>query len=65
MPSTPKEGEMWPQELQILPRYMIIPSERDSKVCTVEIKYYNSSSKNPKYSTVDVRKLSLIPDLKN
>ena len=45
--------------------HKLIPSERDSKVCTVEIKYYNSPSKKPKYSTVDVRKLSLIPDLKN
>ena len=45
--------------------HRIIPSERDNKVCIVEIKYYNSPSKKAKYSTVDVRKLSLIPDLQN
>ena len=43
--------------------HRIIPSVRDSKVCMVEIKYFNSPSKKPKYSTVDVRKLSLIPVL--
>ena len=45
--------------------HKLVPSERDSKVRTVEVKYYNSPSKKAKYSTVDVRKLSLIPDLKS
>ena len=45
--------------------HRLVTSKRDSKVCTVEVKYYNSPSKKAKYSTVDVRKLSLIPDLKN
>ena len=40
------------------------PSQRDNKVRTVEVKYYNAPSKKAKYSTVDVRKLSLIPNLK-
>merc|ERR1712105_543210 len=40
------------------------PSQRDNKVRTVEVKYYNAPSKKAKYSIVDVRKLSLIPNLK-
>merc|ERR1712105_419046 len=42
----------------------IVPSLRDNKVRTVEVKYYNAPSKKAKYTTVDVRKLSLIPNLK-
>ena len=43
--------------------HRVIPSARDAKVCTVEIKYFNYPSRKPKYSIVDVRKLSLIPNL--
>ena len=60
-----KKGKCGPKSYKYCCVHKIIPSERDSKVCMVEIKYYNSPSKSPKYNTVDVRKLSLIPDLKN
>ena len=40
----------------------VITSERDNRVRTVEIKYFNSPSKKAMFSTVDVRKLSIIPD---
>ena len=40
------------------------PSQRDNKVRTVEVKYFNAPSKKAKYSMVDVRKLSFIPNLK-
>ena len=54
---------MWDPELHCRV-HKIVPSLRDNKVRTVEVKYFNSPSKKAKYSTVDVRKLSLIPDLK-
>ena len=38
---------------------------RDNKVRTVVVKYYNYPSKKAKFATVDVRSLSLIPNLRN
>ena len=58
-----KKGKCGIQSYKYCCVHRIIPSVRDSKVCTVEIKYFNSPSKNPKYSTLDIRKLSLIPNL--
>ena len=40
----------------------LIPS-RDKRIRTVEVKYFNSPSKKAKFAMVDVRKLSLIPNL--
>ena len=40
-----------------------IVASRDNKVCTVVVKYYNYPSKKVKFATVDVRSLSLIPNL--
>ena len=40
-----------------------IVASRDNKVCTVVVKYYNYPSKKAKFATVDVRSLSLIPNL--
>ena len=54
---------MWDPEL-LCRVSKIAPSQRDNKVRTVEVKYYNAPSKKAKYSMVDVRKLSLIPNLK-
>ena len=59
-----KKGKCGIQSYKYCRVHKLFPSERDSKVRTVEIKYFNSPSKKAKYSTVDVRKLSLIPDLK-
>ena len=42
-----------------------IVDSRDNKVCTVVVKYYNYPSKKAKLATVDVRSLSLIPNLRN
>ena len=42
-----------------------IVASRDNKVWTVVVKYYNYPSKKAKFATVDVRSLSLIPNLKN
>ena len=44
--------------------YKQVPTRRDNKSRAVEGKYFNSPSKKGKFSTVDVRKLSLIPNLK-
>ena len=63
MSFAPEEGKMWTPIIQIMQIYRVIPSARDSKVRTVEIKYFNYPSRKPKYSIVDVRKLSLIPNL--
>ena len=41
-----------------------IVASRDNKVRTVVVKYYNYPSKKAKFATVDVRSLSLIPNLK-
>ena len=38
----------------------VLPSQRDGKVRTVKIQYYNSPSRKAKSATVDVRNLSLI-----
>ena len=38
----------------------VIPSLRDGKVRTVEVKYFNSPSRMAKSTIVDIRKLSLI-----
>ena len=40
-----------------------ILSSRDDRVHTVEVKYFNYPSKKAKFATVDVRSLSLIPNL--
>ena len=40
-----------------------IIESRDNKVRTVIVKYYNYPSKKAKFATVDVRSLSLIPNL--
>ena len=40
----------------------LIPS-KDKRVHTVEVKYFNSPSKKAKFSMVNIRKLSLIPNL--
>ena len=42
----------------------LVPS-RDKRTRTVEVKYFNSPSKKAKFTTVDVRKLSLIPNIDN
>ena len=42
-----------------------IVASRDNKVRTVVVKYFNYPSKKAKFATVDVRSLSLIPNLKN
>ena len=59
-----KKGKCGIQSYKYCRVNKLVPSERDSKVRTVEVKYFNSPSKKAKYSTVDLRKLSLIPDLK-
>ena len=40
-----------------------ITNSRDDRVCTVGVKYFNYPSKKAKFATVDVRNLSLIPNL--
>ena len=60
-----KKGKCGIQCYKYCPVHRVIPSVRDSKVRTVEIKYFNSPSKKPKYSIVNIRKLSLIPNFLN
>ena len=38
----------------------VLPSQRDGRIRTVQIQYYNSPSRKAKSTTVDVRNLSLI-----
>ena len=43
--------------------YIKLVPLKDKRIQTVEVKYFNSSSKEAKFVTVDVRKLSLIPKI--
>ena len=54
---------MWDPEL-LCRVHKLVPYLKDSKVRTKEIKYFYSPSNQARYSNVDVRKLSLIPNLK-
>ena len=40
-------------------------SIKGQKIINIEVKYSNLSSKKAKFTTVDVRKLSLIPNINN
>ena len=54
-----------------IPRYKyckvleLLPSERDGRTRNIRILYYNSPSKKPKTSIVDIRNISPIPQIQN